>query len=130
MRETEKTIMPASNMPPIPKKKKRFKMLDRVKDFLREQSGDVKKELNGIIWMLERDGFLAYPYGEKIEGDDELFAIRVMQSGNIRIFYVYGLNDFVFGLHAYVKKTERIPAKELKEARRALLELISGGCIK
>ncbi len=112
------------------KQKKIFKMLDRVKDFLREQPGEVKQELNGIVWRLERDGYLNYPYGEKIEGDDDLFAIRVIQSGNIRIFYVYGQNDYVFGIHGYVKKTEQIPARELKEARRALRELMLGGLIK
>ena len=122
--------MTAQNIPPIPQKKKRFKMLDKVKDFLRKQPGAVKQELNSIVWVLEQDGYLTYPYGEKIEGDDDLFAIRVMQSGNIRVFYVYGLNDFVFGLHAYEKKTEHIPAKELREARKALHELISGGFIK
>ena len=122
--------MTVQNIPPIPQKKKRFKMLDKVKDFLRKQSGAVKQELNSIIWVLEQDGYLTYPYGEKIEGDDDLFAIRVMQSGNIRVFYVYGLNDFVFGLHAYVKKTEHIRSKELREARKALHELISGGFIK
>lgn len=48
------------------------------------------------------------PYGEKVSGED-LFAIRVIQAGNIRVFYVYGLNDIVYGIHAYTKKTQVIP---------------------
>ena len=90
------------------------------------QSGAVKQELNGIIWELEQNGFLTMPYAEKIEGEN-MFAIRVIQSGNIRVFYVYGRNDVVYGIHAYVKKTEKIPENEIKQARMVLKQLIQGG---
>ena len=101
-----------------------------VRDFMREQPGDVKQELNGIIYQLETEGMLTMPYGEKIKGDDQLFAIRVMQTANIRIFYVYGVRNYVFGLHGYVKKTQDIPEKELKQAKKMLIQLIQGGYIK
>ena len=110
-------------------KKKTFWMLDNVKAFMRNQPGEVKQELNGLIFQLERNGFLNYPNAEKIEGED-LFAIRVIQTGNVRIFYVYGIKDFVIGIHGYVKKTEQIPAKELNVARIILKKLIQGGFIK
>ena len=35
--------------PPGPEKKKHFELLDRVKDFLRDQPGEVKQERNGLI---------------------------------------------------------------------------------
>ena len=110
-------------------KKKHFRMLQAVKDFMREQSGEVKKELNGIIYKLEMEGKLSMPFGEKIDGE-ELFVIRVIQAGNIRVFYVYGIADVVFGVHAHEKKTQDIPEKELKQARRVLKALINGGCIR
>ena len=69
-------------------KKKHFRMLDNVKDFMRQQTPEVKKELNHIIWRLERDGILLMPYGEKVIGED-LFAIRVVNAGNIRVFFMY-----------------------------------------
>ena len=116
-------------IPASPDKKKHFRLLDRVKDFLRLQPPEVKQEFNAIAWKLEHYGYLNYPYGEKVEGED-LFAIRVVQAGNVRVFYVYGLNDYVYGIHGYVKKTDKIPEKELKEARRAFHELIIGGFIK
>ncbi len=116
------------NRPTGPKKKKHFELLDRVKDFLRDQPGEVKQELNGLIFQLERDGYLNFPNAEKIEGED-LFALRVIQTGNIRVFYVYGLYDVIYGIHGYVKKTEQIPENELKQARKLLRQLIQGGCI-
>ena len=79
-------------------KKKHFRMMQNVKDFMREKDGDIKQELNNIIYRLEMEGTLSMPYGEKLSGED-LFAIRVMQTANIRIFYVYGIQDFIFGIH-------------------------------
>ena len=90
------------------KKKKFFVMMQPVKDFMREQSGDAKQELNSIIWKLEVEGALTMPFGEKISGDN-LFAIRVIQTANLRVFYVYGVHDLVFGIHGYIKKQNIYP---------------------
>lgn len=110
-------------------KKKFFIMLPSVKDFMRDQSGDAKQELNGIICKLEAAGVLEMPYGEKLD-EKNLFAIRVIQAANIRIFYVYGMRDYIFGIHGYVKKTQYIPEKEKKQARMVLKQLIHGGLVK
>ena len=40
-----------------------------MKEFLRDQPGAVKQELNGLIWKLEEDGYLSMPHAEKIEGE-------------------------------------------------------------
>ena len=64
------------------------------------------------------------------EEGENMFAIRVIQTGNVRIFYVYGLNNVIYGIHGYVKKTEQIPDSELKQARMVLKRLIQGGYIK
>ena len=54
---------------------------------------------------------------EKITGEN-LFVIRVIRAGNVRIFYVYGTDDFIYGIHAYVKKTRQIPKQEIALARK------------
>lgn len=110
------------------KKKKHFLMLQSVKDFMRDQPGCVKQELNGIIYRLECLGTLSAPYTEKVE--NEIFAIRVIQTANIRVFYVYGIKDRIFGIHAYVKKTQEIPKKELKYAQKVLKILLREGVVK
>jgi len=111
------------------KKKKHFRMMQSVKDFMRGQPGSVKQELNGIIWKLEAEGALTMPYAEKLEGEN-LFAIRIIQAGNVRIFYVYGVADNVFGIHGYVKKTQSIPEKEMRYARKILNQLIQRGFVE
>lgn len=110
-------------------KKKHFRMMQSVKNFMRTQPGEVKKELNNIIYKLEMQGALEMPYGEKLEGEN-LFAIRVIQAGNVRIFYVYGINSLIFGIHGYVKKTQTIPEKDMNQARKVLKQLIEGGLVK
>lgn len=110
-------------------KKKYFHMMSPVRDFMREQPGAVKKELNELIWKLEMKGILSMPYAEKISGEN-LFAIRVIQAANVRIFYVYGINDIIFGIHGYVKKTEKIPDCERRKADKMITLLRKRGAIK
>lgn len=110
-------------------KKKYFYMMQSVKNFMKHQSGDIKQELNNIIWKLEMDGSLTMPYGEKISGEN-LFAIRIMQAGNIRVFYVYGINDIIYGIHAYTKKTQTIPQEDKEQALKVVKMLTAGGFIK
>lgn len=100
-----------------------------VKDFMRDQSGSAKQELNGIIWKLEIEGVLSMPYAEKLDGEN-LFAIRVIQTANIRVFYVYGIHDLIFGIHAYTKKTEQIPDSERRKAERMVKLLRQRGAIR
>ena len=106
--------------------KKRFIELAQLRAFMAEQSTEVRLEYDTIVNMLEHDGRLTMPFGEKITGRN-LFAIRVMQAGNVRVFYAYGVDDYVFGLHGYVKKTKTIPLKEMKQAERMLKFLRAGG---
>lgn len=112
----------------IPKKKS-FKMLQPVRDFMDDQSVDCNRELDNIIRRLEIQGMLEMPYGEKITGKN-LFVIRVMHTKNIRVFYVYGRNDLIYGIHAYKKSTKKIPDQELEQACRVLKLLKQSGKIK
>lgn len=111
------------------KKKKHFLMLKPVRDFLKTQTGDVRQELNHIIWRLEVDGSLEMPYGEKISNEN-IFVIRVIQTGNVRVFYVYGTQNMIYGIHAYNKKTMTIPEHHKKYAQKVLRSLIAGGLVK
>ncbi len=98
-------------------KKKKYIALPQVKEFIREQPEPVRDEYLEIVAELELNGRLNMPHGEKLAGE-ELFAIRVINAGNVRVFYVYGPEPDIFGIYGYVKKTQRIPDAELKKARR------------
>lgn len=100
-----------------PSRKKDYVEFPSVTDFMEQQPEGVRLEYNLIVERLEAEGRLSMPEGEKIAGEG-LFVIRVIRAGNVRIFYVYGEGDYVYGIHAYVKKTRQIPAHDLALARR------------
>lgn len=110
------------------KRKKWFVELPPVEEFTAGFSSDIRKEYDDIVDELERNGRLAYPTGEKVDGI--LFAIRVIQTANIRVFYVYGANDIVYGIHGYVKKTEQIPRMEMKQAKNMVKSLRKKGWLE
>ncbi|OQA86146.1 MAG: hypothetical protein BWY31_01481 [Lentisphaerae bacterium ADurb.Bin242] len=109
-------------------KKKFFKELPQVESFMAAQSVEVNTEYKDIVDGLERNGRLSMPNGEKV--DASLFAIRVIQAGNVRIFYVYGIGSNIYGIHAYDKKMQQIPGKELDLAHKAIKILRKGGRVK
>ena len=53
-----------------------------------------------------------------MEGEINLFAIRIRKGGKARFFYAYDDGTAVWILNGYEKKTESIPQRELKRARR------------
>jgi phage-related protein len=77
-----------------------------------------KLEYENIYAILHDTGRLSAPYGEKIAGESNLFAIRIRTGGNARFFYAYDDGTAVWVLNGYEKKTEDIPKRELRRARR------------
>ncbi len=108
-------------------KKKKFIELPSVEAFIGKQCIEVQDEYRDIVAELEKNGRLMSPTGEKV--DSSLFVIRVIQTANIRVFYLYGLDDVIWGIHGYVKKTKQIPIKELKQAKRVVNALRAKGFI-
>lgn len=108
--------------------KKIYIELPPVEEFARTFSAAERKEYDDIVTELELNGFLRMPTGEKI--DSSLFAIRIIKAANIRVFYAYGTEDRVWGLHGYVKKSQQIPVKEMKQAQKLVKALQKKGWIK
>jgi phage-related protein len=100
-----------------------------LEKFIDVQSDTIKAEYYSIVEQLETNGKLQMPFAEKIAKTD-LFVIRVINAGNIRVFYIYGLSDKVYGLHGYVKKTRKIPKKEMDKAVRIMKLLKQKGDVK
>lgn len=72
---------------------------------------------------LEEDGRLVSPYGEKVEGRDDLFAIRIRHGQNVMFFYCYAVGDIVWVLSGFEKKTEKTPPVEIRKALKIKKEL-------
>jgi len=90
----------------------------RVRQFIDGQSSEVQAEYLKIVEQLETDGRLVEPYGKKL--DKGLFEMRIRRGGQVRILYFYQEKEYVIGVHAFVKKTQKTPQKELKQAVRVM----------
>lgn len=96
-----------------------------VKEFI--DGLEVKDELkvNGCLENIRQLGFKA-PRVEFKFIDKKLWEIKIItSSGGVRIFYVIiEINKMVL-LHAYKKKTQKIPKKELEIATKRMNEILN-----
>ena len=83
-----------------------------------EMSQEEYSEFLRLAKIIDETGRLEFPYGEKVSGETNLFAMRIRKGGNFREFYAYDDGVCVWLLNGYEKKTEDIPKKELKRARQ------------
>lgn len=78
-----------------------------------------------IELLIEHDPDLRLPHSRAF--GDGLFELRPKgKSGLGRAFYCFMLGKRIIVLHAFIKKTQQTPDKELKLARKRLKELQHG----
>ena len=98
-----------------------------VLDYLRELSEKSDKDsrikankINDYIEMLSQYGTQAgEPYIKHLEG--EIWELRPLRD---RIFFAAWHNGSFILLHSFVKKTQKTPAREIKQAKRELSDFI------
>lgn len=77
-----------------------------------------------IAWMgelLKRFGpELGMPYSKKVFG--KIFELRIHSIQNVRIFYTFH-GGYAFLLHGFVKKSDKIPKREIETAIRKARDL-------
>ena len=77
--------------------------------------------VNEAIDLLERFGNqLGLPHSKKVA--QTLFELRISGKQEIRIFYTFHDKEIVL-LHGFVKKSSRIPKRELENAKHRLAAL-------
>ena len=103
--------------------KKRTVLTKQAQEFAETMNNAAKMQFVLIRRKLEEDGRLVSPYGEKVEGRDDLFAIRIRHGQNVRFFYCYAVGDIVWVLSGFEKKTEKTPPAEIRKALKIKKEL-------
>ena len=85
-----------------------------VRDFVDTQSDDAQTEIFHVIGLLEEFALnLRYPYVEKI-GKTGIRELRIHHSSDYyRIFYFAATGRKFILLHAFLKKTRKIPNNEI-----------------
>jgi len=91
-----------------------------VRDFILECTQEDKKEIGSDIFTVQKRFPLGLPLVEKI--DIDLWEIRShISNGICRIFFTICKETMVL-LHGFVKKSQKIPLKEMKTAKERLAE--------
>ena len=96
---------------------------ERVRDEVESWPVDVLADYARIVGLLGAHGpNLKLPYSRAIGGG--LFELRPRgRSGIGRAFYCFHLGRRVVILHAFIKKSQQTPDRELRRARSRLKEL-------
>ena len=91
-----------------------------VRDFILGLTREDRKEVGSDIFTVQKGFPLGLPLVEKL--DTDLWEIRShISDGICRIFFTIHQETMVL-LHGFVKKSQKIPLKELKTAKGRLTE--------
>jgi len=96
-----------------------------VLSYLKSLDNKKKQKINKYIELLkENDGYLDYPYSRHIKG--KIRELRVdFNNSHHRIFYFSFINKNIILLHAFTKKTQKTPKRELRIAEKNYQDVIS-----
>ena len=93
-----------------------------IKDFIEEQDKIIRTKIGLSIRLLINNGpYLKPPYIKKLQSG--LYELRIQGKVAVRIFYTIFKNEY-FLLHAFKKKSQKTPIKELKLAIDRMKELV------
>jgi phage-related protein len=93
-----------------------------VEDFIREQDKVTYSKILSLIILLRDNGpFLKSPQAKKIQSN--LYELRTKGRNSVRIFYTFSKETYYL-LHAFKKKSQKTPARELKTAIDRMEEII------
>lgn len=92
-----------------------------VYKFLLSFPDDVVAKILGDLEILDEVGHLLRPPKSK-KITDNLYELRILGNPSLRIFYTF-YKTKIFILHAFVKKSQKIPPQELNKALYLLKNL-------
>lgn len=93
-----------------------------VKEFIQKQDeATYAKILHSVLLLKSNGPFLKPPYSKKLKAN--LYELRISGKNALRIFYTLH-NKVYYLLHAFKKKSQKTPAKEIKTAIDRMKELI------
>ncbi|TSC76709.1 MAG: putative phage protein Gp49 [Parcubacteria group bacterium Gr01-1014_33] len=93
----------------------------KIEEFIASlEKATIAKVLRTIDLLEMFGNQLGLPHSKKVK--DRLFELRIRGKQEIRIFYTFTRNETVL-LHGFIKKTNRIPAREIQTALHRIASL-------
>ena len=95
-----------------------------VKDFIQQMDKKSRAKIWRYIALLAEHGpNLLRPYADSVIGKIKELRIR-LRAGNVRIFYFFFPERKIILLHAFKKKTQELPEKEIEQAKKNMEDFI------
>lgn len=97
-----------------------------AKDFVRSLPRDVKREIGTWLLLLQKGEILGFPVSRKVGTiHKSAFELRIKdKAGAVRVIYILALENQILIPHAFRKKSQKTPKKELATATRRLKEML------
>ena len=107
----------------MPKRKIVFYRLENnkcpVENFLESLSNKQVEKVFFVLELIETIDIIPRKFFKKLEATDNIWEVRVQYGNNIfRLFGFFDGNDLVVLNHAFTKKTQKVPNKEIKIAEQ------------
>lgn len=92
---------------------------------VQEFSVEVRRELGALLMILQQGYVLGPPQSKPMKSvDPSAFELRIKDaSGIYRVFYVFFDEGKILIPHAFTKKTQKTPGKEIETAKNRLRRL-------
>ncbi|MEO5949840.1 MAG: type II toxin-antitoxin system RelE/ParE family toxin [Candidatus Saccharimonadales bacterium] len=95
-----------------------------VETFIKGMQPPAQAKLARLLTMLEEFGAeLSMPHSKPL--GDSLYELRIRGKQEVRVFYIFAVARHIYLLHAFQKKTQTTPKKELTIARQRQIEIES-----
>ena len=90
-----------------------------VENFLESLSNKQVEKVFFVLELIETIDIIPRKFFKKLEATDDIWEVRVQYGNNIfRLFGFFDDNDLVVLNHAFIKKTQKVPNKEIKIAEQ------------
>ena len=90
-----------------------------VENFLESLSNKQVEKVFFVLDLIENINIVPRKFFKKLEATDDIWEVRVQYGNNIfRLFGFFDGNDLVVLNHAFIKKTQKVPIKEIKIAEQ------------
>ena len=103
------------------------KVFDQVEKVLRNESREIRQDLQDILEKLEIGFNLGIPHVKSLSSIfPGLCEIRIKdRNGQFRVIYFLKRDEAIYLVHAFRKKTQKLPNKEIQTILKQIKEIIS-----
>ena len=102
------------------------KVFEQVEKVLRNESREIRQDLQDILEKLEIGLNLGMPHVKSLSSIfPGLCEIRIKdRNGQFRVIYFLKRNEALYLVHAFRKKTQKLPNKEIQTILKRIKEII------